>query len=513
MDALMDMLEKTITVEDTHDLLQEVEDRVSGRVTEESEKVARMEEDLQGVHDKLEASAEHIVARVDDTQKDIAEGMGRLEAQILDLSQELERKILETNSNLEIQLGQANADLGTFRETFAGDLSNMQDGLARSMRELDQSCSQKVDGLAGSLEQEVSANSAAMQDASEQLRGHVSAKMELLDSKVQSTVDVLAVQMQTATQNLDKRVTVAVETMASNHDMLEKKLDTNCANLVAKLQNDLDLLREQSDGGFVQLYARVDEEIKTLHDRLTRETDKTSQESEAVGSRVDTTSQALQARFNEQFSILEGQMSSMSRNSAASTVTVKTQLDALEKDMQQFVSRVGALTDVAQGDLAKVDRNLTEAIAKLNADLLQLRQQSSSRCGVIEKDMASKFLEQSTMISGQYSHFEEQYKSVDQSSGQRTAEQEARLEDFKATLATIQLQFGTSVDTLDQKLGSAAVAHQDQLGNLRQHLTDLCGTMDKKFTAKDAAQQFRLETQEQQTNKGCAQIESSMTSE
>ena len=82
IDAMMDMLEKTITVEDTNDMLDELDSRLQQSLGEHTSSIAEIHEDMSGLHDKLEASAEHIVSRLDKVSSDVRGDTSRLEQQI-----------------------------------------------------------------------------------------------------------------------------------------------------------------------------------------------------------------------------------------------------------------------------------------------------------------------------------------------------------------------------------------------------------------------------------------------
>ena len=94
MDALMDMLEKTITAEDTHDLLEQLEQRVGEKLQENSASLRELAEDLHGAHEKLESSAELIVTRVDEARKDLDQEAARLEMQIREVQDKMDSALM-----------------------------------------------------------------------------------------------------------------------------------------------------------------------------------------------------------------------------------------------------------------------------------------------------------------------------------------------------------------------------------------------------------------------------------
>ena len=104
IDALMDMLEKTITVEDTHDLLEELEMRLGQKVQDHDDSITEISDEVHGLHDKLEASAEHLVTRIDHVAKKLDEKTGELDSVSRDLASRLEAGFIEAAKTVEQEL-------------------------------------------------------------------------------------------------------------------------------------------------------------------------------------------------------------------------------------------------------------------------------------------------------------------------------------------------------------------------------------------------------------------------
>ena len=146
----------SVSMQDTHDLLEEQESRLSQRVEGNSESIQKIADELHGLHDKLEASAEHIVTRVDDVSKDVSREAARLDEELHAVAAELGGRV----DRLDSKVSQLNDQRELDRERLSTAVAEVEHDLRARVDSVDQGFAAKLAELAASVKQQVSAAAA-----------------------------------------------------------------------------------------------------------------------------------------------------------------------------------------------------------------------------------------------------------------------------------------------------------------------------------------------------------------
>ena len=85
-------------------MLEKQESQLSQRVEENSESIQKLTLEINGLHDKVEAAAEHIVTRVEDVDKNLSREAARLDDELHTVTNDfggrmetLDRKVVQVN--------------------------------------------------------------------------------------------------------------------------------------------------------------------------------------------------------------------------------------------------------------------------------------------------------------------------------------------------------------------------------------------------------------------------------
>ena len=208
--------------QDTHDLLAEQESRLSQQLTTHESSIQELVDDVHGLHDKLEASAEHIVKRVDEVSKDLGTEAQRLEAQISELSGSLDGGIADVTSRVDSRLAQTAERHEADRNELKDGLARTQQDLSESIEALERSCVEKVDGLSLDVDAKMTGLRSSTDASAEQLRKQIGSAIDALSSKLRTDMDLLNTKTNRATQRLDAQLGASkLEVRESAHRFCE----------------------------------------------------------------------------------------------------------------------------------------------------------------------------------------------------------------------------------------------------------------------------------------------------
>ena len=142
-------------------------------------------DDVHGLHDKLEASAEHIVKRVDEAGKDLASESDRLESLVRE-SRPAEDSISDMASRLDAKLVQANERHDAESEQLSATIARVEGALTERLVGLERSSGVRVDAVEAAVEAKLAEVKSSMDDIADQLRKQLNLSTESLASKLQS---------------------------------------------------------------------------------------------------------------------------------------------------------------------------------------------------------------------------------------------------------------------------------------------------------------------------------------
>jgi hypothetical protein len=533
MDALMDMLEKTITVEvsletsiasflslarklklrfvrqqDTHDMLQELEERLGQRVRENTDGIGGLNEEVHGLHDKLEASAEHIVSRVDEIGKDSADEAARLEKLMRDLSNGMDGGLTALTDKIDAKLAQMDGKRDHERDALSGAIHSAEETLSQRVDELHQACFTKIDELSAQADAKNDSVHATLKSTTDSLRSRIDRSAEVSNVKIESSIESLNAKFERANHIFEEKMSTVHDALSTTIRRVEQTGEARYTDMRAHTNGEIQQLREVSSADFAHVNARVDKELKDLHSRLTKSMGDRDSAITRIDKKLDASSQKMQSRFNQQLLALDDTVTNIGKEADIKIQTCVHDLQTQAAATQHFVSQVEIDKEVSQAAISRVDAKLSEAVSKLDNELRHVPQHIAEAIEAV--DVRDKLEEQKTTTREHHALFSEQCRSIELHLAQTTTETGAKLQDMLNDLGANHSHTLSLTDALGQKLDKVDEAHSEQAGNLARKFEERCANIEQNLTAKSEAQQIQIEFQHRQLSENFANVETSM---
>ena len=503
MDALMDMLEKTITVEDTNDLLAELEEKVGQTLRENSNEISRINKDVAGVHDKLEASAEHIVARVEDVGQELAGEAARLEQQMSELSDGMDEKVTALTDRVDSRLSGMDTKREQGSEALYGTVRAVEQALTARVEEVHRNCSAKVEDLTSALDTKNSVLSKTLKDTAESLRSMMEQNLEINVAKVNGSAEALKADFERSNHVFREKLAAEHDVLTATMHRLEQKTEARYTELRTRTNSEMQQARELASGGISKLNGRLDEELKDLLDRLTKGAGDRDAALTRIDSKLVESCEVMQSRFNQQLVVLDEKVATVGKAGGDSMKALHTRVESYILDSDQFFRAVGEDKKVAQAAVRQVDSKLDEASSALSRDLERVRDQSSKMCSTLERELSGRIVGLDAMARQQYSTLSDSCNEADVRHRTKAAEIDGRLEKLDNDVVANHSYTTTQVDLLERKTEEMTVPCIEQLSNLQQELKEARDDLRRDMESKDAAQNLRIDNQQRHFLTSC----------
>eukprot|EP01047_Picozoa_sp_COSAG01_P108979 COSAG01_NODE_37874_length_497_cov_4.590452_1_plen_118_part_10 len=118
------------------------------------------------MHEKLEASAEHIVARLDEVAADLNSGSAQSGQQIEAIEEALEK----LSASVDSQVAGLSAAQQSDREQVSSSVAQVEGDLSRRLQEMERGLASKVDALQDATQADLSKHASSAAQVAEQLR-------------------------------------------------------------------------------------------------------------------------------------------------------------------------------------------------------------------------------------------------------------------------------------------------------------------------------------------------------
>ena len=343
MDALMDMLEKTITLEDTQDYLEELENRVNQRIDSEHENFAEIAEDVHGMHDKLESSAEHIVKTCTASTSELSEQISRVETQLRDTALAAEEATRVLSAQVDAKLGQLDRKCEAGNSAMMATLSGVDEGLRRDVDKVGKSCLGKLDDVTAGLDSAVSHMNASLDATVGKLRAEMNRSASFLSGKLSTEMEAMSTKLSAAVQTLDAKATATADTSEASLRRAVATAESRRVDLRTRLSAELAHIKRDTDSNFELVNAKVDDTEQKFRDRLAVDLKHVEDCVQRIDDKISDTSDALQGRLDKQRTDFEERDAPTQKRITDLWQEVELRNKVLTQEFQQFVLRAPPL--------------------------------------------------------------------------------------------------------------------------------------------------------------------------
>ena len=467
-------------MQDTHDLLEEQESRLSQRVEGNSESIQKIADELHGLHDKLEASAEHIVTRVDDVSKDVSREAARLDEELHAVAAELGGRV----DRLDSKVSQLNDQRELDRERLSTAVAEVEHDLRARVDSVDQGFAAKLAELAASVKQQVSAAAAGHDRSSEQVRNKVDAAVKMLNEKINTGVDTLAARIDLDIVTLEGKVTSGLELSTAAVQQVDEKVDHNATRSKVQLAEESQKLRDQADTRFAAIDSRLDTELQAAHEKMTKGLNLVDHTLSDLDNKINDSSRALQTRLNEQFAILDAHITGVGKETGSRFGEVDRRADTLTAELERLVAQVGTENEATQASVHGVDAKVGDAFRRLDSQLADLERQHASSNTSLDKKMKDTSAALSDSIEAHYKHFTGTCDELNSRLSEKSVELESRSASVENVLHEHKMYADQKFAAADDSLAKQTELFSERREALQQHFDELCENMERRLSSK-----------------------------
>jgi DNA repair exonuclease SbcCD ATPase subunit len=479
--------------QDTHDLLEEQETRVSAKIQTTQDSLDKVSDELHGLHDKLEASAEHIVAKVDDVAKDLSQESTRLEEHTHSAAAELSSRL----DRLDAKASQLNDQRALECERTATKLAELGQDVQRRNDALDRSFAKQMTDLSASVGLEVANASGAADRACDQLRVRLDRAVEMLEGKISTGAQTSAARADSAVLALEAKVTAGFESTDASLQQLDEKVDGRVNSAQETLSAQMQALWKSVTEGLADANARLDEEVHTAYTRATAGLDKVDGAMSRVDAKVDVTTQALQQRIDERFALLDSRLTATGLDAQQARSKLGTRADTLESQLRQLLADASIEKDATNASMQNLDAKVSDAVKRLDVEIAVLQQQHTDLSRETDKRMSEKSAALAENVQSHYKHFTDRCDAISSALTDTSTELTSRASELDNRLLDLATNTDVRFTAAEDRDAAQTALFREQHEGMQLQLRETCDTMDHRLASgiEEEAQKRKADAQ------------------
>jgi hypothetical protein len=549
--ALMDLLEKTMTVDDA----SELHDQLSAAVRERAEELAsRCDEQAQvaaDIDERLASTAEGLMKQIKGVGADAEKEEARLEKLIASnneaqtarsteietaLTAAVEQNLAKADGNateLSERLEQSSAKLTKALETLDVELRSQCTAVAEATKEEFVAAKKVTDEQHHQL-------SVKADDTATELRAKMAQTKEELSDKLDTTTDVLRARVESSVTSLSKEMKSTSTTLVTQVRDLTAFVSKETSGVIRRLDEQTTELRERTEDEKVRVNDLVDKEVRALYGRMETGIGEMDQRVSAMDEKIDKTTNELATSVHEQLTRQDTQMRGLSTQVDKTLEQLLKGQQATHLEVQQFVIEVGLDKEITQASISRVDSKLGDVAHKLTKDLQEHRAHVTKLTAETAEAMETKNAEQDSTIQLHHSQLLKDSANLSEKMLGYNADYDLRLRDImsktdqfeQATqlqvkrlgdemavkdtvvqreLETLKTNLPEQVRLLDEKTRARAEAVDQHFERDREHMLELTTELGKRITAKTSEVTNMVRTVEEQTKSAAASLDSQLS--
>ena len=506
IDALMDMLQTTLTHDDANGMFDEFGSSVEKKMAEQEGQLLTVHETVTA---QLEAMSATMAANLEAVGREAQQEEARLDGEL----QLLGRKQGEAVAELAEQLSATDADQDTKRAHLTEDFTLQIDHLKGTVTQSLTSFQTRVDQMSADAESEIHTLGGKLTSQMETFDSRISNSAEALSTKFRNTVDALDSKIKTTADSLRTSIQQVNETTDNRLQHLDSRAEASAVRLHERFDTEWTELKDRVEAGLATGEARVDAEMQNIEDGLGGSMVKLNEAVIALDEKLDRTADALDTRMNDQSGGLDEQMRSLSDQVDRSLTSMDKRVESLTSEIHQILVEAEFDKAIATAAVSQVDDKVVDAVSALSQDLEDQRAKLTSKFEVTRDELAGKFAAQSKMVDEHYAELTGVHNGLNAKFSEHNLQQDLRLDELTSTtrdqheaagallkslerrlldksksqdavIETIQKQAGEQIKSLDADYSARLANHDKRMDEDKKRLGDLITRADTKITEK-----------------------------
>jgi len=491
MDALMDLLEKTGTVEDTQDMIAELEGRCFEKIDEAAAGMQDVGDELARLDSKLEVSVEHAVKRIDDATADFNAELLRVEEALKDNVRSSETANDVLSERLRSDMVQIDTKCQAEVAALAEDMRRMETGLGDRIEQ--RASSKAVDEWLNALDRRLNESQAHLEQSLDRIRSDSARAEAALLSNVESNLGGLEAKLNGAVKTMGSREAALIGTVTDNLRSIEQDAQTRRAELKQAVDAEINQLREQADTSLYQLNVRLDDEGKAFRERLAQEMGTVEAALTQLDTKLVTTSKRQSEELNERIKAVEAQTNTLGRQTDSSFTEAHKRTDALTSELQQCMDQVKRDRETAQASARQASSELSLATGKIENEVQRNYEHFTSVCGSIDSKFTTAMAADAAKADDHRTSQQNRISDIERNNEKMRTEHGGKLAEATRNLQEQNARFSAQHASLTQQITQRNAEVDTRISDIQGDFQTTVSTFERKSNEKDAAQDVRME--------------------
>eukprot|EP01048_Picozoa_sp_COSAG05_P004391 COSAG05_NODE_234_length_13214_cov_161.696454_4_plen_1366_part_00 len=492
-------------------MLAEQEARLREETTTHEIRLNEFETDVQGLHDKVEASAEHILKRLEDAGKDINTEVDRVEALVRELSRTTEGSIAAVCSRLDTNNRQHDEKLEVGCEKLNVAFARGQDLLVQRLDDIERTCASNLDTYTLDLDSKIAGLKQTLSKTTERVRTQVNGATESLASKCHSTVAAVEAKISRATARLDLDIASLKEELTTSVRVVQKNLDSQDAVIRTYISTEMQTVQENCWTGTARLCTRMEDELKTVNIKIHTTTGKIETAMHRLDDKFDSATESLQTKSNQQMIVLDGLLKTSNQQAQSDLQDLRSIVEAHEQELQQFTKKVEVDHDVRRKAIAGLDAKLAATASKLNSEIHRCFQHFKHMCTQIDARVTGNYSSQTAQLQTQQAHFTDEISSLGRCICALQSKVTSTVDKFSATAKTNQSKFNACSEELRHAIEALDIEQAARISKIEGKHADRYRAFQRKTTERFSLLDANVNMQRQLIMDSCTQVGANLT--
>lgn len=538
--SLMDLLEKTMTVDDASELheqvstaIRECAEELSARCDEQSQKAANIEE-------RLGAAVDDLMKQITAVGADAEQEEVRLEGLIRTSTEEQMARSAAIETAVERNLAKADAQAAELSERIDSSTTKLTEALHNMEVELKSETNDQIVAARNIADEQHRQMNATVDSLGTALRAKMTQVHEEISDKLQAKTEELRVRVEASVASLTTEVKSTSKTLGTQVRDLTAFVDSETSGIIRRVDDQTTQLRERIEDEKLRVNDVVAKEVRALCERMETGISGMDERVSAMDSKIDKTTTELETSVDEQLKQQHEQMSGLSAQVDETLAEVVKAQEATQLEVQQFVIEVGLDKEITQASISRVDTKLGDVAHKLTKEIQEHRAHvtkitaestdlAKTKTAALEStvqlhnsqlvkdnaDLREKMLgynaDYDLRLRSILAKSDEIEQAVQMQTKQITADIEAKDAAVQLELDALKTKLPEQVRLFEEKVRARAETVDQHLQRDREHMLELTTELGKRITAKSSETSDMVRALEERTKSAVASIDSQLS--
>ena len=391
--ALMDLLEKTMTVDDASELSDQIDEKIREEVERLSAKLAEQAEAASALGERVDSNAADLMKQIEAVGREAEEEESRLEKMIEKGAAEnlaTADKITAAVTANEEAASARSAQLAEELAAVDGRVEAMEHPTSGWAARLEAECQAVADAakaettaVKDGADEQHRQVSVALESATRDLGDRIEQANEQASTQLAAAKDVLRAQVESVEESMRASLKATAETTNAQVRNLTAHVGNETADILSRFDAHRTELREWAEDGLGRLNELLEKEVREVVERMDTGIDAVDKSLKAVDAKVDAATEEIRGRVVDQLAEQDKLMRGLASEVDGKLGELVKGQETSAREVQQFVIEVGVDKEITQASISRVDSKLGEVAHKLTTSLQEQRQHFATLCAEV----------------------------------------------------------------------------------------------------------------------------------